>query len=160
MADYNIRVIKITDKIEIEKILVKHWGSAKVVTRGSVYNADKLPGFVAVSDSRIIGLITYNIAGADCEVVTLNSLRENRGIGSALIGRVKQKATESGCHRLWLITTNDNLSAIRFYQKRGFRIAAIHIRAIEKSRRLKPEIPPFGNDGIPIRDEIEMEIAV
>ena len=66
-------------------------------------------------------------------------------------------ARSSGCYRAWLITTNDNTPALRFYQKKGFRIAALHKDALEVSRKLKPEIPQHGVDGIAILDEIELE---
>ena len=94
------------------------------------------------------------------EVVTLDSLRPGRGIGTALIEAVKSAASAAGCRRLWLITTNDNLHALGFYQKRGFRLVAVHPGAVDAARRLKPEIPLNGNDGIPIRDEIELEIVL
>ena len=62
--------------------------------------------------------------------------------------------------RAWLITTNDNLDAIRFYQRRGFTIATVHAGAIEQSRTIKPSIPLVGSYGIPIRDEIEFEMLL
>jgi hypothetical protein len=57
-------------------------------------------------------------------------------------------------------TTNDNLNALRFYQKRGFVLVSVHRNAVIKSRQLKPEIPLTGNDGIPLRDEIELEMLL
>jgi len=90
----------------------------------------------------------------------MNSLVEGKGIGSALVDAVKSIAVASKCKRLWLITTNDNTKALRFWQKRGFRLAAIYPGAVEKSRKLKPEIPLIGDDGIPIRDEIELEMIL
>ncbi|UCC16424.1 MAG: hypothetical protein JSU58_08645, partial [Dehalococcoidales bacterium] len=56
------------------------------------------------------------------------------------------------------ITTNDNTHAIRFYQRYGFKIATIYPNSMEEARKIKPEIPFTGNDGIPLRDEIEFEI--
>lgn len=135
MIDYRIRAIEDSDRTDISQILAEYWGSAKIINRGVIHQADKLPGFIAFSDNKIVGLITYNIKGTDCEIVTLNSFDENRGIGTSLINRVRHKGNESGCKNLWLITTNDNLSAIRFYQKRGFNISAIYEGAIEKSRQ-------------------------
>ncbi|MEW5718069.1 MAG: GNAT family N-acetyltransferase, partial [Chloroflexota bacterium] len=82
------------------------------------------------------------------------------GIGSALIDAVKLRARQAGCKRLWLITTNDNLTALRFYQKRGFTLAALHRNALEESRKIKPEIPLVGEHGIPLRDEIELEMML
>jgi ribosomal protein S18 acetylase RimI-like enzyme len=90
----------------------------------------------------------------------MNSLAEARGVGSALVDAVRNAAANAGCQRLWLITTNDNTTALRFWQKRGFRLAALYRNAIEQSRKLKPEIPLTGNDGISIRDEIELEIKL
>lgn len=160
MIDYFIRAIEDSDRNAVGHILRENWGSNKIVSRGAIHDADKLPGFIAFSDNGIVGLITYDIKGTRCEIVTLNSLIENLGIGTSLIDKVREKGIDSGCKSLWLITTNDNFPAIRFYQKRGFNITAVHEGAIEKSRQLKPEIPLIGLDGIPIRDEIEMEIAI
>ena len=79
---------------------------------------------------------------------------------SAEIEAVKEVACKAGCRRLWLITTNDNLNALRFYQKRGFALVAVHRNALEISRKFKPEIPLIGADGIPLRDEIELEMIL
>lgn len=136
------------------------WGSVKVVTRGHVHDTSRLPGFIAVRGDEPVGLATYHMAGDQCEMVSLDSIDEGIGIGTALVRAVEGIARSSGCRRLWLITTNDNLAAVRFYQKRGLHIAAIHLDALEESRRLKPEIPITGIDGIPIRDEIELELKL
>jgi hypothetical protein len=55
---------------------------------------------------------------------------------------------------------DDNTNALRFYQRRGMRLAGLHRDAIAGSRRLKPEIPETGADGIPIRDELELELVL
>jgi GNAT superfamily N-acetyltransferase len=135
-------------------MLTNQWGAVRVVSRGTMHHPDKLPGFIIAG----MGALTYHIEDDECEVVTLNSLVEGRGVGSALIAAARSVAQENDCKRLWLITTNDNMHALRFYQKQGFMIAALHRNAIAASRRLKPEIPEIGFDGIPIRDEIELEI--
>jgi ribosomal protein S18 acetylase RimI-like enzyme len=141
-------------------ILKESWGAPLVVSRGRLHDASKLPGYVAVQGAEPVGLTTYHIVRDECELVTLNSLRPKLGIGSALVAAVKEKAVNAGCRRVWLITTNDNTPAIRFYQQRGFRLVALHIDALEESRRLKPQIPLVGEDGIPIRDELEFEIIL
>jgi ribosomal protein S18 acetylase RimI-like enzyme len=160
MMGFSVRPIEETDRASVNHILRVNWGASEIISRGFIHNAGELPGFVAFDNGRIVGLLTYNIRGDQCEIVTLNSFRESIGVGSALIVQTENIAIANGCKRLWLITTNDNLLAIRFYQKRGFRIAAIHIGAIVESRKLKPEIPLLGNDDIPIRDEIEMEMLL
>lgn len=138
----------------------KNWGSSIIVTRGKVHKAETLPGFVALVDGKVKGIITYHIEKDECEIVSLDSLYENHGIGSALIVRVIREARANGCKRVWLITTNDNTHAIRFYQKRGFDMVAVHRNAINESRKIKPQIPLTGIDGIPILHEIEFEIIL
>jgi ribosomal protein S18 acetylase RimI-like enzyme len=125
-----------------------------------MYHPKKLPGFVATIDGKSVGLLTYEISNGECEVVTVNSVSERLGIGSGLLEAVRRVAISAGCKRLWLITTNDNTHALRFYQKRGYRLVALYPNQLEKSRLLKPEIPLVGMDGIPLRDEIELEIAL
>jgi len=131
-----------------------------MVVHGKLYYPHDLPGFIAAQEGEWVGLLTYQIEGSACEIVTLNSLRPGTGVGSALIAAVRKIAQSANCARLWLITTNDNMHALRFYQKRGFRLVAVHPNALEHSRKLKPEIPLVGFDGIPLRDELELEIAL
>jgi ribosomal protein S18 acetylase RimI-like enzyme len=137
---------------------LERWQAVRVVSRGKMFDVLTLPGFVAVRGDERVGLLTYHIEGDQVEVVTLHSLVHDIGAGSALMAAAQVMAREAGCKRLWLITTNDNLHALRFYQRRGMHIAAVHVNALEESRRLKPEIPLVGMDGIPLRDEIELEI--
>lgn len=155
----NIRSLTLTDRDWVARHVVEHWGAEIVVAHGTTYHPADLPGFVAEMAGVVVGLATFHIAGDACEIVTLDSLIEGRGIGTALIEAVKAAASAAGCRRLWLITTNDNLHALGFYQKRGFRLVAVHPGAVDEARKLKPEIPLIGNDGIPILDEIELEIA-
>ena len=108
----------------------------------------------------IKGVVTYIIVNDECEIVTLNSFEENRGIGTKLIKEVLDIAQKNSCKRLWLITTNDDINAIRFYQKRGFDLKAAHINAMELSRKLKASIPLIGIDNIPIKHELEFEIIL
>jgi len=142
------------------KLVKKYWKSEKIITRGKIHHIDKLPGFVALEGSVPVGLVIYNIENKECEIITLNSLKENKGIGTELISAVKKIAITESCRRLWLITTNDNIPALYFYQKRGFRIAAVYPGSIKEYRKFKPEIPTTGINGIPIRDEIELEIIL
>jgi N-acetylglutamate synthase-like GNAT family acetyltransferase len=105
-------------------------------------------------------MLTY-MPGRDwkqCEILTLHAGEQWHGTGTALIEAVRLLARRQGCTRLWVITTNDNVDALRFYQRRGFRLVAVHRGAVDRSRAsLKPEIPPVGAYGIAKRDEIERE---
>ncbi len=144
----------------VSTLLIDRWGSTTIVTRGKLYEADTLPGYIALDDGVPKGLITYYISNRECEVISLDSLSEGIGVGSALLKTIQAFALSRRCQRIWLITTNDNTAALRFYQKRGFKIIAVYNDEIAKSRKLKPEIPNLGNDGIPIRDEIELEMKL
>ena len=155
-----IKPITDTDRTWIQELLQTYWGSTWVVSRGRLHQADQLPGFVAELWGQKVGLVTYHLAGDQTEIVTLNSLVERQGAGIALAEAVRQVAQTAGCRRLWLITTNDNLTALGFYQKRGFVLVQLHPNAVEQSRQLKPEIPRIGQNGIPIRDEIELELPL
>ena len=153
---------EISDEVRprISKFLERHWGADQIVTKGQKHQADELPGYVAFYGGKIIGLITYHIEDDSCEIVSLNSEQVGFGIGTSLINRVKTDAKTKNCKRVWVITTNDNIAALRFYQKRGFSLIAVYPKAILESRKLKPTIPDFGLHGIPILDEIELEIQI
>jgi len=143
----------------VRETLRELWGET-VVSRGAVHDPTALPGFVAEEGGERVGLLTYRIDGSDCEVVTIDAFPEGAGAGTALLDAAARAAREAGCGRLWLITTNDNLRALRFYQRRGFRLVAVHPDALERSRELKPSIPEIGLDGIPLRDELELELRL
>ena len=144
----------------VTNFIQDQWGSNRVVSKGRMFDPSELEGFAAVADEKVVGLVTFRVERDECEVVTLNSLSEGTGTGSSLLNAVRDTAIKARCRRLWLITTNDNLSALRFYQKWGLRITAIYPNALERSRMLKPEIPLLGKEGIPIRDEIELEMIL
>lgn len=144
----------------VEAFLTEHWGSPVIVSRGRLHQAHKLQGFAVLSGEDVKGLITFNIIDDECEIVSLDSLLENRGIGTALIARVTERAREARCKKIVLVTTNDNTKAIRFYQKRGFNMAGLRLNAVPEARGLKPQIPTYGSDGIPILHEIVFEKAL
>jgi GNAT superfamily N-acetyltransferase len=128
-----------------------------VISKGSKLEPAKLPGFVAMNGDDCIGLATFRIDGKECELVTIDALVRREGVGTRLLAAVEAEAIQAGCRRIWLITTNDNLDALRFYQRRDYTIAAIHVNALKQSRKLKPTIPLVGNYGIPMNHEIELE---
>jgi ribosomal protein S18 acetylase RimI-like enzyme len=155
-----VREVAADDRDWITGLLEAQWGSTTVVSRGRAHRADRLPGFVAFDSSGRTGLLTYRIDSGDLEIVTLNALAPRRGVGSALLCAARRTASRAGCARVWLITTNDNVPAIGFYGKLGFECVAVHAGAVEVARRLKPEIPQLGRDGVPIRDELEFEVRL
>lgn len=153
---------EINDKYReaVNRILKEEWHCPPSISKGKVIDTTILPGFLYIQEDEIKGVVTYHIENEECEIVTLNSFDENKGIGSALINGVLNIAKNNHCKRLWLITTNDDINAIRFYQKKGFDLRAAHINAMDVSRKLKPSIPLIGMDNIPIKHELEFEILL
>lgn len=143
---------------QISKFISSQWLSTDIVVRGELVDTATLNGFVVFDDVNIIGLITYRIKDNECEIMSLDSLREKQGIGTALINKVIEIATKENCTKIKLITTNDNINALCFYQKREFDMVRLYHNALETSRKLKPTIPMLGNFDIPLRHEIEFEM--
>lgn len=148
------------DHHRLRQFWIDHWGADVMVIHGEIYRPDQLDGFVVEEQGEWTGLITFRCKEGEMEVTSLDSLREGQGLGTKLIGLVVEEARSRQCKRLVLITTNDNLHAIGFYQKRGFQMAAIHRGAVDEARKIKPSIPKIGAHGIPIRDEIELEMVL
>ena len=155
-----IRARHVSDSVWLERQLFESWGSTIVVRGGQVHDASRLSALVAARGDELVGLATFILDDAECELVTLDALRQRSGIGSALLARVAEQAAERGCQRVWLVTTNDNVNAIRFYQRRGLRLIAVHPGAVDEARRLKPTIPVIGAHGIPIHDELEFGLRL
>jgi len=149
-----------TDRPSLRQFWKEHWGGDSMVVHGQVYTTDQLDGFVTIEDNTWLGLVTFLVEGNACEIISLDSLREGLGIGTALIKAVEKEARKLGCARLVVVTTNDNTHALRFYQKRGFQLTTLRRLAVNESRKLKPGIPLTGDDGIPIRDELELELRL
>ncbi|MEE9353937.1 MAG: GNAT family N-acetyltransferase [Candidatus Thorarchaeota archaeon] len=157
MRSHSIAPVRTQDRDWVKQVVAEQWASSIVVTRSQVHRPTKLPGFVCWKGEERAGLVTYRIEKQECEIITLNSFAKREGVATELLQAVKKAALESDCHRLWVITTNDNLDALRFYQRRDFRITKVHTDALKESRRLKPETPEIGLYEIPMRDEIELE---
>jgi GNAT superfamily N-acetyltransferase len=155
-----IRKLIPTDIPWVEYVVSDHFGSPEVVSRGVLHDTRVLPGFVAVVNSRLAGLIQYRMDDNQCEVVVLISVIPRRGIGRGLLYATESIAKQAGCNRLWLITTNNNEGAIGFYRAVGWRQVAIHQGAVKESRKIKPEIPLYDEEGTSIEDEIEFEWKV
>jgi len=155
-----IRRLTPEDVPRLRRFWIEHWGGEEMITRGNIHRVEELNGFVIEDGDEWVGLLTFIIKDNECEVTSIDSLSEGQGIGTRLIEALMDDAQRQGCSRLFLITTNDNMHALCFYQKRGFEIAALYRGAVHDSRKLKPSIPLTGLDGIPLRDEIELEMKL
>lgn len=154
-----VRSIEKTDKNWIRKVMVDAWKSEMIVA-SRLFNTLTLPGFIAEIDNKPTGIVTFDIADGKLEIVSLNSILEGQGAGSALIEKVKKLAKGKKLKSVWLITSNDNIDSLKFYQKRGFRITKVYPDAIDEARKIKPQIPKIGNYGIPLKDALELEYKI
>lgn len=144
----------------VETFLRDH-NALRVARRGALVAALDHPSVSAWSGDELVGVATYVVDGDGCELLTLHAATRLTGIGSALVGAVAHIARDAGCTRLWVVTTNDNIEALRFYQRRGFRLTLIRPGAVDRSREeLKPEITESGAFDIPLRDELELEMEL
>ena len=134
------------------------FGGALQARRGELIDVLALPGFVAEENGRPVGLLTYRREGRDCELAFIAAFERHQGIGTQLLEALLEAVDEF--ERIWVVTTNDNLDALRFYQRRGFRLVALRAEAVDESRAvLKPRIGVIGDYGIPLRDEVELELS-
>jgi ribosomal protein S18 acetylase RimI-like enzyme len=155
-----VRALVEADRPWAAALVAEHFGSPVVVSRRVLHDTRSLPGLVAQKRGQRLGLLQSRRVADQMEIVVLIACRPREGIGRRLLEAAKDVARAQGCHRLWLITTNDNRPALAFYQAAGWRQCAIHRGAITEARRLKPQIPPTGHAGIPIEDEIEFECLI
>jgi GNAT superfamily N-acetyltransferase len=157
VSQVRVRQREESDRAEVERFLAARH-SFRVARLGRLEHPLDHPALVAERDGTLAGVLTFVLGEEDCEILTLHAAERFGGTGTALVEALEKLAAGAGCSRLWLITTNDNLDALRFYQRRGFRLAALHAGAVDHSRaQLKSDIPPIGEHGIPLRDELELE---
>ncbi len=154
-----IRDIDSTDQDWISARVAEQFGSSRVVSRGKLHECDSLPGFIAESGGKPVGLLQYDVVGTDLEVVTIIAVPEGKGTGRQLLDHVVTFAESKKCTRCWLVTTNNNTGAIAFYENCGWHLKATHKNAVDEARKIKPEIPVEVN-GVPIRDEYEFEFLL
>jgi len=145
------------DREWLRNLWLSEWGGETMVSKGKTHHLQELDALIAWDDGVRVGSATYNFETDRCELMSINAIVEGSGVGSALISAVEKTVQKTGIHRIWLITSNDNLDALRFYQRRGYRITAVYPNAIDVAWKFKPTIPQLGYYEIPIHDELELE---
>ena len=161
MVDLTVRAATPADGPAVAAIHDDAWGGPVVVGHGVRYDLPMLPTLVAVDrGGAVVGALAYAVADEALEVVSLAAARSGRGAGTALLAAIAQEARRRGLRRVWLVTTNDNLRALRFYQRRGLRIVGVTPGAVDAARRLKPGIPHVGAHGIALHDELTLELRL
>jgi ribosomal protein S18 acetylase RimI-like enzyme len=148
------------DAALITEWATNNWGGEPLVIRGQKYYPSQLEGILAFQGKEIVAYLIFEIQDRVCEIVVFEVFKKLQGIGTLTLDELKKIVGSKGCNKMHLMTTNDNLDALRFYQRRGFHICGIHVDSVKISRALKPTIGEFGDHGIPVRDEIDLEISL
>ena len=156
-----VKTVSKNDADWVKNLFIQYWGGDICISRGKVQKVDDFTGgFIAETLEQNVGFITYKISGVELEITNLISLEENMGIVSALVKTVIDLAKKQSIKRICLTTTNDDLNGIGFWQKRGFKLVKVYLNAMEYTRKLKPAIPLIGENGIPLTDELELEMIL
>lgn len=137
------------------------WGIPIVSTRRS-FEPQDVQGLVWRDEwGEVQGLITWHIEGDEAEFVTVDAYQQGRHIGGRLLDGAEAELRKRGVRRARIVTTNDNLRAVAFYVRRGYRLMRIELDGVERVRKVKPGVPLIGNENIPLRDmyELEKELA-
>ncbi|WP_274309961.1 GNAT family N-acetyltransferase [Solibacillus daqui] len=152
----SIKPITIHNRKRVHQFFKEHWGSTQMIISSGIYNCDQLDGYIYEKDEKILGLLTYVFHEDVLEVISLDSVIEGQGIGSKLMQEVELLAKHKGMLKITLLTTNDNINALKFYQKKGYRIVKVIPNAVAKACMIKPSIPLIGYEAIPLHDELEL----
>ncbi|HLO40026.1 MAG TPA: GNAT family N-acetyltransferase [Phycisphaerales bacterium] len=149
----------------VQRELERNWLSTEIWSRGKAFAADRLMAFVAKVDGAWAGHVTlaFEEDGAEkgsCEVITLAAGGHGGGVGSRLLERAEDEARARGMKRVYLTTTNDNVRALGFYQRRGWRMAALYKGMMDRCREMGKPVALVGESGIAVRDEIELELGL
>lgn len=148
------------DRLRVNAFIASRWLDTVMVIRGKAVDMTRVEGIVAMEADELVGLVTYVVHDDVLEITSLDAVAQGQGIGTALLTKVIQLAHERGCAKVIVVTTNDNIQAIRFYQKQGFDMARLYHNSILQARMLKPQIPMLGEEGIPLKHEIEFEMFI
>ncbi len=160
MEQLQCRALKQSDRAKANAFLTERWGSVVMMVRTQRVDMSQLPGILVEKQGEIVALLTYRMQQKRCEIISLDSLLQGQGIATSLIESLLNLAGQAGCERVSVVTTNDNLNALRFYQKRGFLLSALYPGSVDCARRQKPQIPTVGEYGIPLHTEIELERSI
>lgn len=141
--------------------IISQFGSIKIIgVKRNYEDAGILDGFIAQDQDLLLGTILYSIEGDECELVYMHAVNPGHGVGGELIDVLLETIAQRGIKRIWVITTNDNLEALAFYQKKGFKLIRLYPGQMDKVREVKPNVPHIGKNGIPLRDMIELEMLL
>lgn len=149
------------DKSELLALMMAHWGSHKMMIGLNTYDCAEIEAFGLFSAAgETLALASWTMRGDVGLLCALHALKSGQGAAVHLLDAVKAAAKAKGATRLLAMLTNDNLPAMAFYQKQGFRFSGLYVEAIDHYRSVIPTIIRTGHQDIPVRDALELEIGL
>jgi GNAT superfamily N-acetyltransferase len=149
---WSVRKSKSADHIWINEFLRCHWGGLHSVINGAEIDLTTMPALIAGDHDGIAIFREF----PKPELLLLHVITTSSGVGSALLDALATFLQLRGRSTLSVTTTNDNVAALAFYQRYGFRLKELRLNKVEEARIVKPSIPAIAENGIPVRDEIEL----
>ena len=143
------------DRESVRELFARDFGRTQIVAFGEVMDVDQMPALVAVMTRDPAGALAYRLLGNALHIVALatDPMSQRSGVGGHLVAEAELLARRLGLKRLIVSTSNDNLPALYFYQRRGYRLTDLVPNSI--IALTKHEVAGFA--GIPVRDEVRLE---
>jgi len=146
------------DRNSVKKIIESFNGSTKLFLLDKEYDTLGLPGFIASTGKQDAGVLIYSLEPERMVLVKMEVLpgHQGLGVGKALLEAAMEKSGAAGIKSIATAVSNDDLSAIYFYQKNGFQIYEVKPGIIaDRDGMMKA-----GFAGIPCRDEIRLRLSL
>jgi len=159
-ADLDLRRARPNDAPALQALCLRFFHHTDLITYGRIYEIGDCSNLVAERDGQLVGLLSYTHQDDVCLVVAFAVAggEQGRGVGARLQGWLEGECRGRGVEKMILSTTNDNLPALYFYQRHGFRISEVLPDAVRQAlREILGVEEPDGFGGIPVRDEIRLE---
>lgn len=143
------------DRLAARELFQRDFGRTKIVAFGELMDIDQMPALVAIRHRDPAGALAYRLLGEALHIVALatDPMWQRSGVGGHLVAEAELLARRLKLGRVVVATTNDNLPALYFYQRRGYRLTGVAIDSV--IAHTKEVHPGFG--GVPVRDEMRME---
>jgi len=145
---------------QVNTFIAEHWGGTLMVICGEEVDVAGYPGFTAMEENSVVGVVRYRIQGDLGEIILLHSLVKRSGRGKSMLAEAERAAYRNGCTLMKVVTTNDNIDALRFYQRCGYDLVKVHYNSMDLVRRIKPYVPLVGEYGLPLKSEMELVKAL
>ena len=143
------------DRRAARELFNQDFGRTKIVAFGELMDVEEMPALVAVRHSTPSGALAYRLLGDALHVVALatDPMWQRSGVAAYLLAEAELLARRLKLGRLLVATTNDNLPALYFYQRHGYRLTELIPNSVADHTHQEEA----GFAGIPVRDEVRLE---